>query len=120
MSKSLEHCSECDCLTGNAGRYDGSVFVEFVDGALRGPLCAECAVTVRAEALDSFVSDRADLCRRIEAELAQCREQTARECLELIATARRRADPEGAIEERAYILALTHVAEEIQDRFAVP
>ena len=38
---SIEHCSECDEPTGNAGRGDGSIFIEYPDKEV-GPLCQEC------------------------------------------------------------------------------
>lgn len=37
----LERCSECDEPTGNAGRYDDSLYIE-TDGKEIGPLCSEC------------------------------------------------------------------------------
>lgn len=39
--KTLEFCSECDQPTGNAGRIDGSIYIEYPDKEI-GPLCDEC------------------------------------------------------------------------------
>lgn len=41
-SKLYEHCSECDALTGRAGAGDGSIYIEYSDGFLIGPLCDDC------------------------------------------------------------------------------
>ena len=37
----LEYCCNCDEPTGNAGRYDDSIYIEALDGEY-GPLCEEC------------------------------------------------------------------------------
>ena len=37
-----EHCCECDCETGNAGRNEDSIYIEF-EGKEIGPLCDICA-----------------------------------------------------------------------------
>ena len=37
----LEHCCDCDEPTGNAGRGDGSIYIEYHDKEV-GPLCDEC------------------------------------------------------------------------------
>jgi len=37
----LEYCCECDQETGNAGRDEDSVYIEYDDEEI-GPLCDEC------------------------------------------------------------------------------
>jgi len=41
MTGNFEHCSECDCETGNAGRGEDSIYIELSDKEI-GPLCEDC------------------------------------------------------------------------------
>lgn len=43
-----EYCSECDALTGNAGRGDGSIYLD-IEGKEIGPLCDDCADELKAQ-----------------------------------------------------------------------
>lgn len=51
----FEHCAECDSMTGNAGRYDGSLY-----HAHEGPFCRECY-----DAWDELVIEDRDRLRKL-------------------------------------------------------
>jgi len=38
----MEYCFDCDGPTGNAGRGEGSIYIELPSGAEVGPLCDKC------------------------------------------------------------------------------
>lgn len=38
----FEHCSLCDCKTGNAGRGEDSLFLFIPNGDEVGPICETC------------------------------------------------------------------------------
>jgi len=42
MPTKIEWCDECGEPTGNAGRYDGSLFPVLISGDEVGPLCWTC------------------------------------------------------------------------------